>query len=395
MTKNMVRLGDICTVVSGTTPKTSVSEYWDGDIKWITPAELNEDSFYLHDSVRHITELGKEKTGLSYMPTGTVILSSRAPIGKTAIAACEMCCNQGFKNLICSDKIFNEYLYFFLSAKTEYLNSLGRGATFKEISKAIVENIMIPLPGIEDQKQIAARFVQVEDLIRLRKEQIQQLDQLVKSRFIELFGEKDYPTTDLISVIIDGAGLSYGIVQPGDDGTGDMGVLRPVDLVDGRIATGSIKYIDRSIGDGFRKTELSGEELLITVRGTTGVTALTDSRFAGMNVTRGIAVVRYDPSKVNPHYLNAYLNTDESQRYIQEHTRGATLQQINLADLRIMQVILPPMELQNQFAAFVEQTDKLKFAVQNAVYLQITLILNLVNHPWEHWASVSDKGVKL
>ena len=175
MTKNMVRLGDICTVVSGSTPKTSVSEYWDGDIKWITPAELNEDSFYLHDSVRHITELGKEKTGLSYMPTGTVILSSRAPIGKTAIAACEMCCNQGFKNLICSVKIFNEYLYFFLSAKTEYLNSLGRGATFKEISKAIVENIMIPLPGIEDQKQIAAHFVQVEDLIRLRKEQLQQL----------------------------------------------------------------------------------------------------------------------------------------------------------------------------------------------------------------------------
>ena len=175
MTKNMVRLGDICTVVSGSTPKTNISEYWDGDIKWITPAELNEDSFYLHDSVRHITDLGKEKTGLTYMPSGTVILSSRAPIGKTAIAACEMCCNQGFKNLICSDKIFNEYLYFFISAKTEFLNSLGRGATFKEISKAIVENIMIPLPGIEDQKQIAARFVQIEDLIRLRKEQLQQL----------------------------------------------------------------------------------------------------------------------------------------------------------------------------------------------------------------------------
>ena len=64
----MTRLGDVCTVISGSTPKTSVAEYWDGDIKWITPAELNEDSFYLYDSQRHITELGKEKTGLSYMP---------------------------------------------------------------------------------------------------------------------------------------------------------------------------------------------------------------------------------------------------------------------------------------------------------------------------------------
>ena len=110
----MAKLGEVCTIVSGSTPKTSVTSYWDGNIKWITPAELNEDTFYIMDSVRHITEEGKEKTGLSYLPTGTVILSSRAPIGKTAIAGCKMCCNQGFKNLICSVAIYNEYLYFFL-----------------------------------------------------------------------------------------------------------------------------------------------------------------------------------------------------------------------------------------------------------------------------------------
>ena len=155
--------------------------------------------------------------------------------------------------------------------------------------------------------------------------------------------------------------MSYGIVQPGDDGTGDMGVLRPVDMVDGKISTASIKYIDRSIGDGFRKTELTGDELLITVRGTTGITALTDNRFIGMNVTRGIAVVRYDRNKINPVYLNAYLNTDESQRYIKEHTRGATLQQINLSDLRVQEIVVPPKEQQEQMAAFVEQTDKSKF----------------------------------
>lgn len=138
----MAKLGDICTVVSGSTPKTGVAEYWDGTVKWITPAELNEDSFYITDSVRHITEDGKEKTGLSYLPKGTVILSSRAPIGKTAIAGCEMCCNQGFKNLICSDAVYNEYLYFFLKSKTNYLNSLGRGATFKEISKSKASPMM-------------------------------------------------------------------------------------------------------------------------------------------------------------------------------------------------------------------------------------------------------------
>lgn len=356
----MAKLGDICTVVSGSTPKTGVAEYWDGTVKWITPAELNEDSFYITDSVRHITEDGKEKTGLSYLPKGTVILSSRAPIGKTAIAGCEMCCNQGFKNLICSDAVYNEYLYFFLKSKTNYLNSLGRGATFKEISKSIVEKIEIPLPNIEKQHQIVKELKATRNLIAHRKQQLTKLDELIKARFVEMFGDKNYHYESLINLILDGTSLSYGIVQPGNDGTGDMGVLRPVDIVDGKLTMSSIKYIDRSIGEGFKKTELDGDELLITVRGTTGITALTDGRFAGMNVTRGIAVIRYNRKKINPLYLNAYFNTDESQRYIQEHTRGATLQQINLSDLRIQRIMLPPLSLQNQFAAFVAEVDKSK-----------------------------------
>ena len=363
----MAKLGDICTVVSGSTPKTGVAEYWDGTVKWITPAELNEDSFYITDSVRHITEDGKEKTGLSYLPKGTVILSSRAPIGKTAIAGCEMCCNQGFKNLICSDAVYNEYLYFFLKSKTNYLNSLGRGATFKEISKSIVEKIEIPLPNIEKQHQIVKELKATRNLIAHRKQQLTKLDELIKARFVEMFGDKNYHYESLINLILDGTSLSYGIVQPGNDGTGDMGVLRPVDIVDGKLTMSSIKYIDRSIGEGFKKTELDGDELLITVRGTTGITALTDGRFAGMNVTRGIAVIRYNRKKINPLYLNAYFNTDESQRYIQEHTRGATLQQINLSDLRIQRIMLPSLSLQNQFAAFVAEVDKSKVEVQKAL----------------------------
>ena len=363
----MAKLGEVCTIVSGSTPKTSVTSYWDGNIKWITPAELNEDTFYIMDSVRHITEEGKEKTGLSYLPTGTVILSSRAPIGKTAIAGCEMCCNQGFKNLICSDAIYNEYLYFFLKSKTDYLNSLGRGATFKEISKSIVENIEIPLPEVNQQKEIAEKFKKLEQLISLRKQQLAKLDELVKTRFVEMFGESEYPCNSLISLIIEGAGLSYGIVQPGDDGTGDMGVLRPVDFADGKIKTDSIKYIDRSLGNGFKKTELNGNELLITVRGTTGITALTDSRFKGMNVTRGIAVIRYDEKKIDPIYLNEYLKMEESQKYIKEHTRGATLQQINLSDLRDLKVMVPPLLLQQAFSTFVERVDQQKQTVQQSL----------------------------
>ena len=176
-----------------------------------------------------------------------------------------------------------------------------------------------------------------------------------------------YPISLLGSLIKEGAGLSYGIVQPGDDGTGDMGVLRPVDIVDGKISVKSIKYIDRAIGERFKKTELTGDELLITVRGTTGTTALTDDRFVGMNVTRGIAVIRYDRRKINPVYLNAYFNTDKSQRYIQEHTRGATLQQINLSDLRVQEIPVPPMAQQEEMSAFITQADQSKSALQTTI----------------------------
>ena len=201
-----VRLGDVCTVISGSTPKSNIPEYWDGDVIWITPAELNESSYIIRDSIRHITTKAVSDTSLRSFPAGTVILSSRAPIGKTAIAGCEMYCNQGFKNLICSSRINNKYLYCFLSCKTDYLNSLGRGATFKEISKNIVEDIIIPLPEISEQKKIAAKFEHIRNVKQNYERQRELLDELIKSRFIELFGDpkvnpKQYPVSALSEYI--------------------------------------------------------------------------------------------------------------------------------------------------------------------------------------------------
>ena len=178
------KLGDICKIVSGSTPKTNLEEYWDGDIKWITPAELDDDSYIISDTARKITELAVEKTGLSAFPEGTVILSSRAPIGKVAIAGCKMYCNQGFKNLICSEKIYNRYLFWFLKGNTKYLNSLGRGATFKEISKQIVSAIEINVPEMEQQMKVVKNLERLSKITKLRKNEIEKLDHLVKARFL-------------------------------------------------------------------------------------------------------------------------------------------------------------------------------------------------------------------
>ena len=160
--ESWVTIKEIGTVVGGATPKTDHDEYWGGSYRWITPAELDADSGYIYDSVRKLTKAGVESCSLQEMPVGTVILSSRAPIGKVAIAGNTFYCNQGFKNIICKEGITPRYLYTVLLLNVEYLNSLGRGATFKEISKGIVESIRIPVPLMDLQQQFAA-FVEQTD----------------------------------------------------------------------------------------------------------------------------------------------------------------------------------------------------------------------------------------
>lgn len=367
----MAKLGEVCTIVSGSTPKTSVTSYWDGNIKWITPAELNEDTFYIMDSVRHITEEGKEKTGLSYLPTGTVILSSRAPIGKTAIAGCKMCCNQGFKNLICSDAIYNEYLYFFLKSKTDYLNSLGRGATFKEISKSIVENIEIPLPEVNQQKEIAEKFKKLEQLISLRKQQLAKLDELVKARFVEMFGsypenENAYPVVNVSDIADAGVGV---VIKPAQYYvTEERGIkaFRSLNIGEMYIKDSDWVYFSTEGNESNKKSQLHENDLLIVRSGAPGTSCVVTKEFEGCNAV-DVIIAHPNLSKVNPWYLCAYINYPHGKEQIEEGTGGAAQQHFNVGKCNNLKVLLPPLESQNQFADFVERVSQQKQTVQQSL----------------------------
>ena len=180
-----LKLGQLAEIVSGSTPRTNVKEYWDGNILWITPAEIQEDDYYILDTQRKITQLAVEKTNLRILPKGTVLLSSRAPIGKVAICDNEMYCNQGFKNIICSEKLNNRYVYYYLKYNVEYIKSLGRGATFKEISKGIVENLEIPFIDKQKQIEVANKLDKITEIIKIRKEQIKYFEEIIKSQFVQ------------------------------------------------------------------------------------------------------------------------------------------------------------------------------------------------------------------
>ena len=179
--ESATKLKDNVTLVLGSTPKSKTEKYWNGSLPWITPAELTDDSFEVSNTERCITMEGVASANLTEMPAGTVLFSTRAPIGKTAITTVPMYCNQGFKNMICGESINNVFLYYTLRLNKEYLQSLGTGTTFKELSKAVIEKLSIKVPPIESQTQFATIYRQADkSKFELRKA-ISAIDEVIKS----------------------------------------------------------------------------------------------------------------------------------------------------------------------------------------------------------------------
>ena len=361
------KLGDICEIVSGSTPKTNIDEYWDGDIKWITPAELDDDTYIITDSVRKITELGVRKTGLSPIPEGTVILSSRAPIGKVAIAGCEMYCNQGFKNLICSNKISNKYLYWFLKGKKALLNALGRGATFKEISKSIVSEIEINVPDLVCQNEVVKTLEKVNSIISLRKQELHALDNLIKARFVELFGdvqrEEKYKGILLrkLCTTVSGGTPSTKFQKYYE---GNIPWISTVSLgpnhIDGSNAKG---YITQEAIENSATKLIPAGNILFGTRVGVGKSSLNDVDICTNQDI--VAIIGIDESRFNRLFVKHVL--DSYQSYYDSIKKGATILGITSDDLKETLIPDAPIEIQMNYVAFVDQIDKSKVKVQKSL----------------------------
>ena len=366
------KLGDICRIVSGSTPKTNLEEYWDGDIKWITPAELDDDSYIISDTARKITELAVEKTGLSAFPEGTVILSSRAPIGKVAIAGCKMYCNQGFKNLICSEKIYNRYLFWFLKGNTKYLNSLGRGATFKEISKQIVSAIEINVPEMEQQMKVVENLERLSKIIKLRKNVIEKLDHLVKARFVEMFGtfpanEKGWPVGTIKDLVLD---VRYGSSRKAADGDSGMyPYLRMNNITyGGELDLTDTKTIDVPENELPKCSVKRGDLLFNRTNSKELVGKTCVYNKDDLMVLAGFVVRVRLNEKALPEFVSAFLNTDFSKQMLLGMCKAAIGQaNINATEMQGIEIYIPTIELQKKFVEFKEQVDKSKAAVQKSL----------------------------
>ena len=366
------KLGDICEIVSGSTPKTNIDEYWEGTIKWITPAELNDDTYIITDSVRKITELAVKKTGLKSFPEGTVILSSRAPIGKVAIAGCEMYCNQGFKNLICSKKINNKYLYWFLKGNTVFLNSLGRGATFKELSKSIVSNIEINLPDIVYQKKAVETLEKVSEIIALRKRELSSLDDLIKARIVEMFGNPATPgdkfKTCKLGEVADVKSshrvfttefVAEGV--PFYRGT-EIGVLASGQQPEDSYRISMEHY--RKIASHDSKP-MRGDLLLPSICNK-GQVWMVDTDEPFYYKDGRVLCISPERSVFDSRYLQFYMKLRTEAEYPKLGS-GSTFAEFKIFQLKELEVDIPPMNSQKSFDLFADQVDKSKVAIQKAL----------------------------
>lgn len=365
------RLGDICEIVTGATPKTNIKEFWDGDINWITPAELTEDTYIINESLRKITTEGVEKTGLKSFPKGTVILSSRAPIGKVAIAGCEMYCNQGFKNLVCSKQINNRFLYWYLKGHKEYLNSLGRCATFKEISKAIVENIEICLPTLEKQEKYADILEQCNGIIQIKKGQLRKLDTLVKSRFVELFGDPVINSRGWKKALIGDdcfvtklAGFEYTQYINYED-SGDVVMVKAQNVKNGKLNRKELSFVSNEVSDSLPRSQLAPGDVVMTYVGANiGDVAIIDNEYK-YHLAPNVAKIRPDSERYNSIYFMYMLMLLNA--YIVKNSADTAKAALGMERIRKLNVFVPPMELQNQFADFVTSIDKSKSKIQKSL----------------------------
>lgn len=151
------KLGESAKIINGGTPKTKIKKYWNGEIAWITPADMGKlEKIYVEETSRTITDLGLEKSSAKLFPPSSVILSTRAPIGHLAINTVPMSTNQGCRAVIPLKELDYKYLFYFLKSNINLLNKLGTGTTFKELSSKNLKDVEIPLPPLPEQKQIVS-----------------------------------------------------------------------------------------------------------------------------------------------------------------------------------------------------------------------------------------------
>ena len=362
----MPRLDDVCTITMGQSPDSST---YNKERNGLPFFQGNADFGEIHPSVRmwcsEPSKIAREND---------ILISVRAPIGALNIANCECCIGRGLAALTVNNDICTrEYLWYALSSKIDELNSKGTGSTFKAVNKSTLSETEIPLPPLDEQRHIAATLDKVTDLISKRRQQLDKLDELVKARFVEMFGDpesndKNWPVLPMSKIC--SVGSSKRIYQSEQSSSG-VPFWRISDLTN-LITTGTVTselYIPE---ERYKKLKSQGQvpapgDILITSRGTLGqcyIVKVNDKFYFQDGM---ISWLSGYVDGVTPLYISYLFMMPGFRKQIDSMQAGSTVAYLSIAMIKKLKVMLPDIESQQQFASFVGKTEKAKTTISRSL----------------------------
>ena len=369
-----IKLKDAFELQIGKTPSRNKSEYWNGVYKWVSISDIGNSRKYVYSTRESITDKGIIDSGIKVIPKGTVIMSFKLSIGKTAITTEDMYTNEAIVAFIDKKKIpiDIDYLYYLCSG-SNWMQGVNKAVMGLTLNKATLSEKEINIPNIEIQKKCAGNLDKIDRIIDLKKQQLDQLDLLVRSLFIEMFGDpisnsKKWTIKRLVelSILITNGTTPSG----GSENYIDSGVvfLRSQNVWKNRIDLEDTVYISSSLHKIMNKSRVIYNDILITKTGrintensSLGRAAIYKEKNKEANINGHVYLIRLKDT-VNPEYILSILTGEAYREYIRRVcVGGIDKRQINLNHVEDFPIIVPPLDLQNRFAEYVSSIDKSKF----------------------------------
>ena len=353
MSYKKVKISDIGKIVSGATPKTKNVDNYGGSIAWITPADLSGyTSKYISHGSRNITQKGYDSCSTHLMPRGTVLFSSRAPIGYVAIAENPICTNQGFKSIVPNDDIDSEFLYYQLQYLRKKIQEKGSGTTFKEISGKVLGETDIVVPSLEEQSRIVtyieelfSEFDKAVDTLKTTKEQLEVYRQAVLK---EIFDSISTTSVHIKDVCLD---IKVGIViKPTQYYVSENGVpaFRNANVRRGYINDTDWVMISKEGHQQNCRSEVHTNDVLISRSGANlGMASVVPARYNGYNAIDVVIAVP-DISKVIPEFLAQYTNSPMGRAIVKKNERGAAQGHLNVSAYANLPIGVPDLQEQEK-----------------------------------------------
>ena len=357
----MTTLGPICSFLNGGTPSRGVSRYYQGDVPWITGADI---SGARADTARSfITEEAIRESATNRVPAGTVLLVTRTSVGKVAVAAMELCFSQDITAITTDPHCLDtSYLVHFLRTKQPHLERLARGATIKGVTREAVANLAISLPPLDEQKRIAGILNAADALRDKRREALAQLETLIQSTFLDMFGD---PVTNPLGwdvMKFETVGTSrLGKMLDNGKQAGDCQspYLANFNVQWGRFELNELRQMDFDEADR-EEFALRDGDLLICEGGEVGRTAIWREELEGVYFQKALHRVRLAPRRAVPEYIMYYMWFMAQNGGFRDFTNTATIAHLTGIKLKSLPTPLPPFDLQHRFAAIAESVEQQK-----------------------------------